>query len=155
MTFSETETTSRIRKYWDKKGRLNLWAGAIANNGLQQHQQRQAKNQEAEDSYVRRKAWEECPGASTVSDDMGHTILGDVTNPTPIVIHSTQPQSNGLVKVLAGAAIAAGLLGIPAAGVIGYGVSQWAAEKTDSKPVATEDTSLDIGLGKFEDLKIE
>jgi len=84
---------------------------------------------------------------------MGHTILGDVTNPTPIVIHSQPQQSSGtLTKVLAGAAIAAGLMGIPAAGIIGYGVSQWAAGKTENKPVATEDTSLDIGLGKFEDL---
>jgi hypothetical protein len=69
--------------------------------------------------------------------------------------HQAPQQSSGLGKVLAGAAIAAGLLGIPAAGVIGYGVSQWAA-KTDSKPIgnpnAQEDTSLDIGLGRFEDL---
>lgn len=85
-----------------------------------------------------------------VSEDMGHTILGDVTNPTPIVIHSTQPQSNGLGKVLAGAAIAAGLMGIPTAGVIGYGVSQLMERKP--VPATTEDTSLDVGLGHIEDL---
>ena len=82
---------------------------------------------------------------------MGHTILGDVTNPTPIVINQ-QPQSSGIGKVLVGAALAAGLIGIPAAGIIGYGISQIASQK-DEKPISSEDTNLDIGLGHLEDLR--
>lgn len=143
---STEETQSRIRKYWDKRGRLNLWAGAITNQSLQGHAKRQAKNQEAEDSFVRRQAWVGEQGATAV-EDMGHTILGDVTNPTPIVINS-QPQSNGLGKVLVGAALAAGLMGIPAAGLVGFGIS-----KLMDKPASeTDDNTLDIGLGRVEDL---
>lgn len=81
-------------------------------------------------------------------DEMGDSIvLGDNTHPTPIIINGQQ-SSGTLGKVLAGAAIAAGLMGIPAAGIIGYGVSQL----LDRKPVPTEDTSLDVGLGHIEDL---
>lgn len=154
MTFSET-VRNRIEKYWDKRGRLNLWAGAITNQSLQGHVQRQAKNQAAEDSYVRRKAWEEQPGMQTATgEDMGHTILGDVTNPTPIVIHS-QPQQHGsgIGKVLAGAALAAGVIGIPGAGIAGYFLNQIMSRPQPVVPSQPgTDATVDIGLGKYDDL---
>ena len=122
---------------------------------LNSHQRRTSRQLDAENEAVQRKMLGADSGAK--AEEMGdHIILGDNTHPTPIVINQQPQQSSGtLTKVLAGAAIAAGLMGVPAAGIIGYGVSQWAAQKTESKPVATEDTSLDIGLGKLEDLLIE
>lgn len=147
------EMQNRLAKYWDKRGKIKLWSGVIGNQSLQKHVQRQAKNQEAEDSYVRRKAWEDQPGMQTATgEDMGHTILGDVTNPTPIVINS-QPQGSGIGKVLAGAAIAAGLIGIPGAGIAGYAISQMLNRPEAVTPAPTSpNTTVDIGLGRFEDL---
>lgn len=151
------EMRNRVSKYWDKRGRLNLWAGAITNQSLQGHVSRQAKNQEAEDSYVRRKAWEDqsTAGGGAV-DDMGHTILGDVTNPTPIVIHSQpQQQGSGLGKVLAGAALMAGLIGIPGAAVGGYLLNQFMNQKPPAvqptKP--SEDNTVDLGLLHWDQLQ--
>ena len=116
---------------------------------LDNHRQRTDANLSAEDSAVRRAMFGDNGGGQTAGEDMGHTILGDVMNPTPIVIHS-QPQPNGIGKALVGAAIAAGMIGIPAAGIIGYGVSQL----MDRQPAAstTEDNSLDVGLGHIGDL---
>ena len=64
--------------------------------------------------------------------------------------HQAPAQSSGLGKAFVGAAIAAGMIGIPAAGIIGYGISQLMAAKPTE---TTGDNTLDIGLGRFEDLK--
>lgn len=146
-----TETSSPLQKvvnYLNRKGKLELWSGVMANQMIQDHRNEQRKNQAAESAFVRQQVWGEKPGQS-VEDDMGTTILGDVTNPTPIVINSQpQQQSGGVLKTLA--ILAAGAL-IPGAGIGGYLASQW----LNQKPVATEteDKSLDLGLLKFEDLK--
>jgi hypothetical protein len=134
-----------------KRTALNRWkletlTGLLGLRSLKAHQSQSEANAAAENAHARKSVWgSEVP----VKDEteMGHTILGDVTNPTPIVIHSQQ-QGSGIGKALVGAAIAAGLIGIPAAGIIGYGVSQL----IDRKPVATEDNSLDVGLGHIGDL---
>jgi len=102
------------------------------------------RNQEAENNYVRKKVWGDAEVAKS-EDDMGDTILGDVTT----THHHQAPAASGIGKALMGAVIAAGLIGIPAAGLIGYGVSQL----RDRAPAATDDNTLDIGLGRIEDLK--
>lgn len=131
---------------------LNRWkietlTGLLGFRSLQHHQSESEKNLEAENKRVRQQLWGD--ESSEEMTQQGHTILGDYNPPQVIV---TGQSSGTLGKVLAGAALSAGILGIPAAGIIGYGVSQWAAQKTEQKPVETEDTSLDIGLGRFEDL---
>ena len=109
------------------------------------------KQLDAEGVAVRKRLFGADSEATEKADSMGdNIILGDNTHPTPIVIsHQPQQSSGTLGKVLVGAALAAGLIGIPAAGVIGYGLS-----KLNDKPEASsnEDTSLDIGLGRIEDL---
>ena len=83
-------------------------------------------------------------------DDMhSQTILGDVTHPTPVIISQPQ-QSSGLAKVLAGAAITAGLLGVPAAGVAGYFLNQHFNRPVPQQP--GEDNTVDIGLRRIGDL---
>jgi hypothetical protein len=132
---------------------LNRWkletlTGLLGFRALEHHQSETQKNIEAENKRVRQQLWNDEPAASQDMPQQGHTILGDY-NP-PQVIVTGQPQSSGVGKVLAGAAIAVGLLGIPAAGVIGYGLSK----VLDKSPpeASVEDNSLDVGLGRFEDL---
>jgi hypothetical protein len=126
---------------------------------LRNHERRQQKNLEAEESAVRSKLWgsSEMPAngsASESDEDMGDRfILGDNNiHPTPIVI-PPQPQSSGLGKVLAGAALGASLLGIPGAGVAGYLLSQSLKNPPVSQAQPTEDKSLDLGLLRIDDLK--
>jgi hypothetical protein len=150
MSSIQPTTESPIQKvvnYLNRKGKLELWSGVMANQMIQDHRNEQRKNQAAESAFVRQQVWGEKPGQS-IEDDMGTTILGDVTNPTPIVINSQPQQSGGALKTLA--ILAAGAL-IPGAGIGGYLASQWLNQKTVAKE--TEDESLDLGLLKFEDLK--
>lgn len=150
MSLTE-EMQNRIAKYWDRRGKLKLWSGVIANQSLQDHASRQAKNLAAEDAYVRRKAWEDCSGAAEVGEDMGHTILGDVTNPTPIVINSTpQQQPSGVGKLLLGTALGAALLGVPFAGIAGFALNHFLNKPQPQQP--TEDNTVDIGLKRLSEL---
>lgn len=146
-----TESSSPVQKvvnYLHRKGKLELWSGVIANQMIQDHRNEQRKNQAAEGAFVRQQVWGEKPGQS-VEDDMGTTILGDVTNPTPIVINSQpQQQSGGVLKTLA--ILAAGAL-IPGAGIAGYMLNQ----KPQQQAPEIEDRSLDIGLLRVEDLQQE
>ena len=119
---------------------------------LDAHRKRTEKNLNAEEAAVRQKLWGESPGKKeeTTGDDMGDQIvLGDLTHPTPIIVN--QPASNGLGKMLAGAALAAGMIGIPGAGIAGYLLSQMQKDNPVDAPPFT-DESLDVGLGRFSDL---
>ena len=88
-------------------------------------------------------------------DDMHVSIDSPVTT-THHHLPPTPP-SGGIGKALAGAAIATALLGIPGAGLAGYFASQ--LRSTTPAPITapkpTTDESLDIGLGRFSDLKSE
>jgi hypothetical protein len=148
-----SEMPQDIRQKVLKAG-LNRWkleslTGLFGIQAMQKHQQETERNMEAENRHVRKSLWgyDEPPK----EEDMHtQTILGDVTHPTPIVISQPQQQSSGLGKVLAGAAIAAGLLGIPAAGVAGYLLSKSMDKPGANQP--TEDNTVDIGLRRIGDL---
>lgn len=147
------ERKAMVAQYLERLGKLKLWSGVLGNKSLQHHIDEQQKNNAAESAFTRRKLWGD-DGATTGGEDMGSTILGDVTHPTPIIINGgQQPQGSGL-KTLA--ALALGAL-LPGAGIGGYLLSQAIGKgsQTVIQPVApnpTTDTSLDIGLLKFEDL---
>ena len=120
---------------------------------LNAHRKRQDKNLDAEEAATRKKLWGDTSSTNTnpTGEDMGDQIvLGDYNNPTPIVLNQ---QSSGIGKLLTGAALATGLMGIPAAGIVGYMLSQ--SQKV--APVVTPpftDESLDVGLKHFTDLII-
>lgn len=152
---SSTELLQKAASYLERKGRLKLWSGMMANQSLQAHMERQNKNQEAEDAFVRKTAWGQQSPPAAEPPDMGNTFLGDVTqtHPTPIVIAGAQ-QGSGLGKLLAGVAL--GTL-IPAAGVGGFFASQLLQPKPPAaqpagQPTTMTDETVDIGLGRLEDL---
>ena len=146
-TESSSSPVQKVVNYLNRKGKLELWSGVLANQMIQDHRNEQRKNQAAEGAFVRRQVWGEKPGQS-IEDDMGTTILGDVTNPTPIVINSQPQQSGSALKTLA--ILAAGAL-IPGAGLAGYFASQLLKPTTET--TAPEDQTLDLGLLRFEDLE--
>lgn len=86
-------------------------------------------------------------------DDMQISIDSPVTT-THHHLPPTPP-SGGIGKALAGAAIATALLGIPGAGLAGYFASKLLTTAPITAPKPTTDESLDIGLGRFSDLKSE
>ena len=112
---------------------------------LQAESRRQQRMIRAEDKAgAKAMGWEISPEAEP--EDMGTTILGDVTHPAPVVI---SPEASGsrafpmLAAALLGAAIPGAGLGVLALDML-----------TDKVPAAShEDNTLDIGLRKIEDLK--
>lgn len=116
------------------------------------HQAESEKNQQAENQHVRKSVWgyEGKQGESKSDDDaMGHTILGDVNHPAPVVI--SQAPSNLLPIALLALAAA-----IPATGAIGV-AGYLLANRNQPPPAATQpgfdDSTVKIGLGRIEDLE--
>jgi hypothetical protein len=158
MNSPQTQETpqQKVVNYLNRKGKLELWSGVLANQMIQDHQTEQRKNQEAEGAFVRRQIWGESAQETSEDDMHTQTILGDVNHPAPIVIAGQQPSGSSLAKVLAGLAI--GTL-IPTAGIGGFAISKLLQAPTqqsatpEEKPKEFTDESLDIGLMRFEDLK--
>lgn len=112
--------------------------------------QDQLKNLEAESAWARKKLYGSEEAVSE-SEDMGHTILGDVTNPAPIVIApQSQGSSGGLSQTLIPLALGASLMGVPAAGLAGYFLSK--TQSPVAQPTQQQDETVSIGLRKIEDL---
>lgn len=133
-----------------RRWNLEALTGVLGFKTLQAHQKRQAANIAAEDAAVRKQLWGEKTNTAE-GDDMGDQIvLGDLTHPTPIIVN--QPQQNGLGKVLAGAALAATLIGVPAAGVAGYAISQLLNKQENTTTAPTNESDVDLGLLKLKDL---
>lgn len=153
-SFETLPLTERAKKAALSRWKLETLTGLLGIRSLQAHNRMSQLNQEAENRAVRQKVWGNDGGASK-ADEMGdHIILGDNTNPTPIIITGQQQSSGSLGKVLAGAALGAALLGIPGAGVAGYLFSKLSQQKPE--PVITptdEDTTIGLGLRKFEELE--
>ena len=111
---------------------------------------------QAENQKVRKEVWGYKEPEQ--GDDMASstTILGDniVQHPAPVV---TQQPSSGLGKVVAAAAITAGVLGVPLAGIGGYLLNEHLNKKEQVVPVAPiqqaqDKEDVDLGLLKLSDL---
>ena len=79
------------------------------------------------------------------------TILGDVTNPTPIVITGNQSGGSDILKGLAFAALGAA---VPGAGLAGYLLSNANTAPATPAPIvqpADPQQDFSVGLGKLED----
>ena len=137
MNFSEALTD-----YYRNKGKIANWAGILAMQDLERKATEQRKNQEAESSHVRKTVWGYTEPDQSDDDDMGTTILGDVTQQPAVVI----PQSGN--KLLTTAALAAMLT---TGGLAGYVISGL-FDKDGPAPTFSDET-LEIGLGRIEDIK--
>lgn len=132
--------------FWKGRGKIQQLGELAAVQHMQAIAKDNQRNLEAESSAVRRQLWGSNESKANESDDMGNTILGDVTNPAPIVIN--QPQSNLLPLALA--ALAA--FGIPTA-LIGGAAAAYMLTKqpaTQTQPTYQDET-VSIGLGRIDD----
>jgi hypothetical protein len=152
MTSSQTSSipeTPReaLQRHLDREGRLKQWATMTGLNWLNQSQQRQAANEEAENRWFRKTVSGEEMQVDA-DDDMGHTILGDITHPAPIIMPQQQPQQNPLMSMLLGAAMTAG------GGAVGYyfaNQNNTPQPQEQTAPAGFDYETVSVGLGKIED----
>lgn len=126
-------------KWLKKRSLLELWAGVIGTKAVEQQAEMSRRNQEAENRAVRRKLWKN-DGSDPEGDEMGDTILGDVTIQQPVAA-----QSRGLSPLLA-AAIG---MAIPGVGIGGYFVNEILNQT--AAPATGTDTTTEITLRKIGD----
>ena len=126
-------------KWLKKRSLLELWAGVIGTKAVEQQAEMSRRNQEAENRAVRRKLWKN-DGSDPEGDEMGDTILGDVTIQQPVAA-----QSRGLSPLLA-AAIGMAIPGVGAAGYFANAILNQTAA-----PATGTDTTTEITLRKIGD----
>ena len=129
-----------LEKFYKNKAKINNLAGLTAVQSLQANSRQQLANQEAENQWARKNLWGSDVKAE--DDDMGTTILGDITNPAPVIIQP--PQSNigtilGLVATIA------------AAGMGGYMYATSGGNDQPQQPANLSYEGYNVGLGKAED----
>lgn len=153
----ESSTTSpetpaqKTVKYLDRLARLNLWTGILGLQHLKWNQGQHRKNREAEESHARKVAWGwkgGDQGQAEEDEDMGHTILGDVTNPTPLVVQPKQASQWPLALGMAAATL------FPTAGAL-YAYMMSRQPTTEVNKPSFDDASVKIGLGRIEDYQTE
>lgn len=131
-----------LETFYKNKAKLSNLAGLTAVQSIQANQREQQANQEAESQWVRKNLWGS--DAKAGEDDMGTTILGDITHPAPIIM---PPQSNigtiiGLIATMA------------AAGMGGYMYANSntpEAPPAEQQPATFDDSTIQLGLGRLED----
>ena len=107
------------------RGKLEILTGMLGYKALEARQKQvQAFNAASTRAVARKMLGEELKAEG---DDVGNTILGDVTHPTPVVIAGQQ--SSGIGPLLAAGL---GMLG-PAGAIGGYFLNQM----LDQKPIPT------------------
>ena len=143
--------TKDAQSYYKKMAGLTTLARQTAIESLEQSQQEQAKNQQAEGAFVRRTLWgAEDEKQPEESDQMRQTIVGDVTNPTPVVIAPQQQSSNlGTIAAIVAAMATGGILGSQYLGKQALELVQ--PQQQQQQPVTFEDSTVSVGLGKLED----
>lgn len=110
---------------------------------MQWEDQQHRKNREAEESHARKTVWGWDGKQTDVDDEMGHTVVGDITTPTPVVYPPTPQNTNVLAIALAG------LLG---AGLVAAGPAILAAwNQQPAAPVDQTDETMQLRLGRIED----
>lgn len=113
------------------------------------HEAESQKNQQAEGAYVRRTLWgaREDEGGEEAGE-MRQTIVGDVTNPTPVVIQAPQ-QSNtlGTIAAIVAAMATGGILGPT---VLSALKPTAPVAQPMQQPQGYTDSTISVGLGKLE-----
>ena len=119
MSETSSETfVDKVRKAALNRWKLETWTKTLGIQGLAASQQTLQKNQEAMSRATRRQWWGD--DEKVEGDEMpGHTYLGDVNHPTPVIV--TGSQGGGSLGPLLAAAL--GMLG-PAGVAGGYFLNQ-------------------------------
>ena len=145
------EILNQARKAGLARWKLETLTGLLGIRSLTHHQNETEKNVRAENKAVRRKLWQDADTDESEESDMGNTILGDVTHPTPVIVAGSNGGSSGLLKAAVGMAIGAML---PAAGVGGFLASQLLQQQPPAASQPQEpppSESVGVGLGKIAD----
>lgn len=162
-------------KHAKEVGKLRNWARLGAIEDMHSQWEEQQANRQAEDNWVRENVFGQdtaTQGSGEVEDDeVRQTILGDVTitNTGADSKQSSQSDSSDSSKsqgqplappqpekasklkpALAGAAIALGAAGIPAAGALGYMLAR-PSETPEVRRATDKDTISSLRLGRYEE----
>lgn len=143
-----------FRAHMANKGKIQQLAELEAVQDLRLKAAENRKNSEAEAAHVRKKVWGQ--ESEPEGEDMGNTVLGDITHPAPVIV--TGGSNSQLGTILTAAALAAAVPTMGLAGLAGFAASQYlsspVAEVVEQQPQQFEDQSVDIGLGKLEDYRL-
>lgn len=111
---SSASLLDKVKKAGLNRWKLETWTKTLGIQGLQAAQQESEKNQRAENRAVRQKMWGN--DGEEDGDVGGHTYLGDVQYPTPIIVQQPAPQKSSILgPLLMGALAATGPVGAGAA----------------------------------------
>lgn len=155
MTSQTLDPHLETMKFLRTKGRLSNWMGLVGGQMIQRLSADQVRNVEADSAHSRQVLYGESGGKSEGDGVAGHTYLGDVTTPAPIVVASGGGSSLGPLL-----AAALGMLG-PLGGVAGYFINQAMSQKpqpTIVNPPAQQTTTINqedltVRLLRPEDLR--
>lgn len=155
MTSQTLDPHLETMKFLRTKGRLSNWMGLVGGKMIQRLSEDQVRNVEADSVHSRRMLYGDSGGKPEDDGVAGHTYLGDVTTPAPIVVTSSG-SGNSLGPLLAAAL---GMLG-PLGGVAGYFINQAMTQKPQPafvNPPAQQTTinqeDLTVRLLRPEDLR--
>ena len=156
---SDSSTTScgdwkvKAVRLREMRQKMELLAGMIGLESLRERAKNTTTSMAAEESGVRRAmGWQDGACKPTGGDgDMGHTILGDVQYPTPVVVQQAGASGmNPIVAAILGAMI-------PGAGAAGAGAA-YLLQKPDPVPIVQPapdtdtDTTIELRLRRFDEL---
>lgn len=128
---------------------MELWTSVIGNRAMESHAREHARNRDAHGRFHRSQIGQE---SDTKDDDMGNTILGDVTTPAPVVIAGNSGGSDTLKTLIT--LVLGGLLG--GGGLAAGAAATYFLNRTPevvSEPNASD--AIRIGLGRLEDFTNE
>lgn len=154
MTSQTFDPHLETMKFLRQKGRLSNWMGLVGGRMIQRLSEDQVRNVEADSANSRRVLYGENKANPEGDEVAGHTYLGDVTTPAPIVVASGGNGSS-LGPLLAAAL---GMLG-PLGGVAGFFINQAMSKPQPQivNPPAQQTTinqeDLTVRLLRPEDLK--
>jgi hypothetical protein len=143
---STTNWQKNFTNFLKGRGKIQQLAELTAVQQMEAIAKDNLRNMQAESAEVRRSLWGGDENKTDESEDMGTTILGDVTYPAPVVISQPQQQNNSAIPLMLGM-LASGLIGGGAAGVATYLMTKQPAPAQQT----FEDETVQIGLGRIED----
>lgn len=142
-----------LSDFLTRRGKIQTLAELTGVQHMQATAAENRRNSEAEAAHARKVVWgSDEPAGGQNEDDMGTTILGDITQPPTVIVPQQQNSVWPMVALaLAGMLPAAGLGAAGAGAAAAYLLSRPAAVPEVRPDPDYEDSSVKIGLGRLED----